>query len=53
MRVSERLVQAGRQAPAEVLKVMDTREDGLSLETVEARTAEFGPNAVEIGRAHV
>jgi len=53
MRVSERLVQAGRQAPAEILKVMDTAEEGLSAETAEARFAEFGPNAVaeEKGRS--
>ena len=53
MRVSERLVQAGRQAPAEILKVMDTTENGLSPETAEARFAEFGPNAVaeEKGRS--
>ena len=55
MRVSERLVQAGRQSPQEVLKVMDAPEDGLSQETAEARFAEFGPNAVakEKGRGAV
>jgi Mg2+-importing ATPase len=46
MRVSERLVQAGREEPAAVLKTVDTQEDGLSQETAEARLAEFGPNAV-------
>ena len=53
MRVSERLVQSGRQDAAEVLKVMDTAEDGLSQEVAEARLAEFGPNAVaeEKGRS--
>ncbi len=53
MRVSDRLAQAGRQAPAEILKVMDTAEDGLSQETAEARFAEFGANAVaeEKGRS--
>jgi Mg2+-importing ATPase len=45
MRMSDRFAQAGRQEPAEVLKVMDTQEDGLSPETAEARFAEFGPNA--------
>ena len=53
MRVSERLVESGKQDPGEVLKVMDTAEDGLSPETAEARFAEFGPNAVaeEKGRS--
>ena len=53
MRVSERLVQAGRQDAADVLKVMDTTEDGLSNETAEERSATFGPNAVaeEKGRS--
>ena len=53
MRVSERLVQAGRQDATEVLKVMDTTEDGLSIEMAEERFAEFGPNAVaeEKGRS--
>ncbi len=46
MRVSERLVQAGKLEPAQVLAVMDTREDGLSPEAVDARMAEFGPNVI-------
>ncbi len=53
MRVSERLVQSGRQEPAAVLTVMDTMEEGLTQEMAEARFAEFGPNAVaeEKGRS--
>ena len=53
MRVSERLVQAGREEAEEALKVMDTSTDGLSQEVAEARFAEFGPNAVaeEKGRS--
>ena len=51
--MSERLMQSGRQEPEEVLRVMDTQEDGLSQETAEARFAESGPNAIaeEKGRS--
>ena len=65
--IAQRLLDAASAEPDDLLKELDTTEDGLTAEAVAARLASFGPNLIaherqqtlveeligQIGRAHV